>query len=103
MDATPPPEQGRRQRAILRRRRPAEAVRATRRRVAYDIGLPRGRRCNERGAPAPLRRGPGMTGPAGEGPDAPRFALTNTPDEARRAEIARGLREFNQAQSPELF
>ena len=44
-----------------------------------------------------------MTGPKGDSQDAPRFALTDTPDEARRAEIARGLREFNHAQSPELF
>ena len=44
-----------------------------------------------------------MTGPPGDRPDTLRFALTDTPDEARRAEIARGLSEFNHAQSPALF
>src|SRR6476469_793986 len=73
------------------------------RRRPHDIGLPRGGSCNDRGAPAPLRRGPGMNGPAGEGADAPRFALTDAPDEARRAEIARGLHEFNHGRSPDLF
>jgi ribosomal protein S18 acetylase RimI-like enzyme len=81
----------------------ARAVRVITRSLARESIAPLDQTRGTRGACAVRRGWAGMTHPAGEAPDPPRFVLTATPDEARRAAIALGLREFNHAQSPELF